>query len=82
MGQLDLELQCRALAMAPGQRHQQPRVEALAARRLDLAADEVERALAVDRQHVIGKAGEIHGGLLLAAAQSAKANTRRARVLH
>jgi len=38
--------------------------------------------MAVDRQYVIGKAGEIHGGLLLAAAQICKANTRRARVLH
>src|SRR5947207_12671244 len=58
--QLDLELQRRALAMAAGQRHQKAGVEAVAAGGFDLAADEIDSALPVDRQHIIGKAGEIH----------------------
>ena len=49
-GQLDLELQRRAVAAPAGQRHQQPGVETVAARRLDLAADEVDRARPVDRR--------------------------------
>jgi hypothetical protein len=58
--QFDLELQGGAVAMAAGQRHQEAGVEAVAAGGLDLTADEIERAVAVDRQHVIGKTGEIH----------------------
>src|SRR5947208_6019602 len=60
--QFDLELQGRAVAMAARQRHQEPGVEPVRAGGLDLAADEIEGALAVDRQHAIGKAGEIHRG--------------------
>src|SRR5205823_1484956 len=58
--QLDLELQCRTVAMAAGQRHQQPGSEAIAASRLDLAADKVDRALPIDRQQIIGKTRQVH----------------------
>ena len=58
--QLDLELQ-RRTAMAAGQRHQQPGRKAGLAGGLDLEPDEVDRALAVDRQHVIRKASKVHG---------------------
>src|SRR5207253_974422 len=57
--QFDLELQCRAVAMAAGQRHQHAGVEPVRAGGLDLAADEIEGALAVDRQHAIGKSGGV-----------------------
>src|SRR3954454_23425076 len=59
--QLDLELEGGA-ALAACQRHQQPGVAALLAGGLDLLADEVDGALAVGRQHVVRKAGEVHGG--------------------
>ena len=59
--QLDLELEGGA-ALAAGERHQQPGVAALLTGSLDLLADEVDRALAVGRQHVVGEAGEVHGG--------------------
>jgi hypothetical protein len=58
--QLDLELQ-RGTAMAAGQRHQQPGRETGLPGGLDLASDQVDRTLAVDRQHIVGKAGKIHG---------------------
>src|SRR5205823_308071 len=57
----------RAVAMPAGQRHQHAGVQPVRAGGLDLAADEIEGALAVDRQHAIGKAGEIHRGLLVVA---------------
>src|SRR3954471_23520442 len=60
-GQLDLELQRRTVAAPAGQRHEQPGVETVAARRLDLAADEVDRARPVDRQKLIRKPRQIHG---------------------
>src|SRR4051812_36939185 len=59
--QLDLELERRA-TRAAGERHQQTGVAALLAGGLDLTADEVDRALAVGRQHVVGEAGEVHRG--------------------
>jgi len=43
VGQLDLELQRGAAALPTGQRHQQPGVQTLAARRFGLAADELDR---------------------------------------
>src|SRR3954451_24502209 len=43
-GQLDRENQSRSVAAPAGQRHQQLGVESVAARRLALAADEVDRA--------------------------------------
>src|SRR3954454_6862168 len=64
-GQLDLELQRRTLAATAGQWHEQLGVETVAARRLDLAADEVDRAPPVDRQKLIGKPRQIHVQLLL-----------------
>src|SRR6266550_1227964 len=69
--QFDLELQGRAVAMPAGQRHQHAGVEPVRAGGIDLAADEIEGALAVDRQHAIGKAGEIHRGLLVVAGRLA-----------
>jgi hypothetical protein len=59
--QLDLELQ-RGAALAARQRHQEPGVAPLAPGGLDLAADELDRASAVGRQHVVREAGEVHGG--------------------
>src|SRR5205823_12997846 len=59
-GKIVLELQSHAIAMSPGQRQQGPSVEAVVAGSLDLAANELDRALAVDRQHVVGKSGQIH----------------------
>src|ERR1700730_10588468 len=53
VGQLDLELERRAVAVAAGLRHQQSRIQALAVRGLDLSLDEIDRALAIDRQHVV-----------------------------
>src|SRR5438477_2046086 len=75
--QFDLELQCRAVAMPAGQRHQHAGVEPVRAGGLDLAADEIEGALAVDRQHAIGKAGEIHRGLLVVAGRLARSTPVR-----
>src|SRR5215468_2741382 len=60
--QFDLELQGRAVAMPARQRHEHAGIETGRARGLDLAADEIDRALAVDRQYAIGEAGEIHRG--------------------
>ena len=54
--QLDLELQCRTVAVTAGQRHQQPRIEALAACRFDFTPDELDRPLTIDRPYVIRKA--------------------------
>src|SRR3954447_26825181 len=59
--QLDLEPERRA-ALAAGERHQQAGVAALVAGGLDLLADEVDGALAVGRQQVVGEAGEVQGG--------------------
>ena len=59
--QLDLELQGGSLPVTTRQRNQHPGIEAVGAGRLDLAPDEVDRALPVNWQHVIAKAGQIHG---------------------
>ena len=61
VAQLDLELQ-RCAARAAPQGHQEPGVETIAARSLDLAMDAVDRALAIDRQDVVRKASKIHRG--------------------
>jgi hypothetical protein len=58
-GQLDLELQGR-VTVAPRQRHQQPGGEAFTPSGLHLLADEIDRLLAIDWQHVIGKPSKIH----------------------
>src|SRR5829696_6973866 len=62
--QFDLELQCRAVAVQVGQRYQEPRVKAVAAGGLDLAANEIDRALPIYRPHVISKPCQIHWTLL------------------
>src|SRR6266542_1954661 len=54
-----LELQGGTVAVAR-QRHQQPGVETVAAGRLDLAQDELDRALSVHGQHVVRKASQVH----------------------
>jgi hypothetical protein len=59
-GQLDLELQRRA-TMAAGQWHQQPGRKAGLVGSLDLASDEVDRTLAVDRERIVGKPSQVHG---------------------
>jgi hypothetical protein len=53
VGQLDLELQRRAVAVAARQRHRQPRIQTLAVCGLDLspARDGVHQT--IDRQHVV-----------------------------
>ena len=62
--QFDLELK-RDATVTAGQRHQQASIEAIAAGGLDLASDEVDRALPMYGQHVIRKASQIHGLLSL-----------------
>jgi hypothetical protein len=59
-GQLDLELQRRA-TMAAGQWHQQPGRKAGLVGGLDFASDEVDRTLAVDREHIVRKPSQVHG---------------------
>src|SRR5215207_8558745 len=61
--QLYLELQRRA-ALWTRERHEQAGLEPVLVSGLDLLPDEVDRPLTVDGQHVVGKAGEIHEGLL------------------
>jgi len=46
--------------MAAGQRNQQAGREAGLAGGINFELDEVDRALAVDRQHIIGKPGKVH----------------------
>src|SRR5205085_5560376 len=55
-------LQGRA-AVAAGQGDQQAGIELVLAGRCDLALDEFDTALPVDRQQLIGKPGDIHEGL-------------------
>jgi 2-polyprenyl-6-methoxyphenol hydroxylase-like FAD-dependent oxidoreductase len=62
IGKLDLELQC-GTTLTARQRHQQACSEAMALRRVDLAPNEVDRLLAIDGQHRIRKAGDVHGDL-------------------
>jgi hypothetical protein len=59
--QFNLELQ-RCTAMTAGQRHQQAGREPSLSSGLDLASDQVDRTLAVDRQDIVGKAGKVHEG--------------------
>src|SRR5215203_3164596 len=59
--QLDLELQRDIITAAAGQRHEKSCVKTVAARRLDLATDELDRPRSVDRQKLVGKPRQIHG---------------------
>src|SRR5438067_13177812 len=47
--QFNLELKPGAIAMAAGQRHPQAGVEAVSASGFDLAVDDIDRALPIDR---------------------------------
>src|SRR5688500_7364220 len=49
--------------MRPRQGHEQPGLEAVLVRRLDLLPGEFSRRVAVDGQRIVGKAGEVHGSL-------------------
>ena len=78
IGEFDLELE-RSSALSPCQWNEQPRIELTMASGLDLALDEFDRALAIHRQYVIRKAGNVHGSLL---GRRGKSVSRRAQPIH
>jgi Luciferase-like monooxygenase len=51
--QLDLELQRSPLPRSAGERYEHPGIETIGASRVRLTADEVDRALAIDWQHIV-----------------------------
>jgi hypothetical protein len=58
--QLDFELQARRARRSSRQRNDKPSAQAFPPRRFHLAADEVNGPISVYRQHIVGKAGEVH----------------------